>query len=334
MIRLHCNHIVSAMLLGLLLGPAVASANPPATAPASASSEGAIAAKVNGAPILRAELEAEVNKTMARSQKFGRSFSPQEQQDLTKAVLDRLIQQELLNQTVSKLPIPQLDAKVEALFSEEEKAIGGPEHFEANLRMRGTTPAEYRKTLAYKIREQAYLEQVGLVPVIVPEEAIANFYQQSESSWRHPEVVKVRQIGLAPEDPKAEGAAEKAMTAAKLTRDKLLAGQELMPLVTELTAAGWKTSGGDLGFIQRGNLPPALEEVAFSLPPGSTSEVVVGPEGLHILQVLEKRPAGVYKLEEVRPVIIRYLENDVLRQNIANHTSKLQESASIELVKE
>lgn len=322
--------VATALLFGLLSPVRPGFAAPTPSPPAAG--ERALAAKVNGAPIYRETFQAEVEKTLARTKKHGRTLSAEEERTLTDSILDQLIQKELLAQALAKVKVPDLEARVAELYTEEQKAFGGAEQFERNLSSRGSDPQAYRKTLGDKLREQLYMEQVGLVPVQVPEETIKTFYQKNQSSWRHPEVVKVRQIGLAPEDANAKGAAEKARAAAAAVQKKLAAGQELLPLVDELTAQGWKTSGGDLGFIQRGNLPPALEEVAFTLAPGSTSEVLQGPDGLHVLQVLEKREPGVYSLEEVRPIIVRYLEKDVLRQNIAKHAETLREKAKIELI--
>jgi len=46
-------------------------------------------------------------------------------------------------------------------------------------------------------------------------------------------------------------------------------------------------SGGDLGYIPRGVMSPALDEVAFSLQVGEYSGVISCETGLHIIQVTE-----------------------------------------------
>ena len=51
---------------------------------------------------------------------------------------------------------------------------------------------------------------------------------------------------------------------------------------------GSASNGGDLGFVQRGELVPAFEAAAFRLEPGEISDVVETPFGFHIIQLIEK----------------------------------------------
>lgn len=52
---------------------------------------------------------------------------------------------------------------------------------------------------------------------------------------------------------------------------------------------GSSSAGGDLGIINRGELVPEFEAVAFNLPENKVSEIVETQYGYHIIEVLEKR---------------------------------------------
>ena len=58
--------------------------------------------------------------------------------------------------------------------------------------------------------------------------------------------------------------------------------------------------GGYMGTFARGELPPELEEAAFSLPEGATSEPILSPLGYHVLRVESRQEARPIPLEEAR----------------------------------
>jgi hypothetical protein len=70
---------------------------------------------------------------------------------------------------------------------------------------------------------------------------------------------------------------------------------------------GSKDQGGDLGFFPRGRMVKPFEEAAFSLEPGTVSEVIRTSHGLHLIRVEEKRAAMVVPFEEARESIAREL---------------------------
>jgi peptidyl-prolyl cis-trans isomerase D len=66
---------------------------------------------------------------------------------------------------------------------------------------------------------------------------------------------------------------------------------------------GTKDKGGDLGWIVQGQTVPEFERVAFSLPPGSLSDLVKTQFGFHIIKVLAKETAHTRPFDEVKDSI-------------------------------
>ena len=66
---------------------------------------------------------------------------------------------------------------------------------------------------------------------------------------------------------------------------------------------GTKEKGGDLGWIIQGQTVPEFEKAAFSLPPGSISDLVKTQYGFHIIKVLERQTAHTKPFEEVKDSI-------------------------------
>jgi peptidyl-prolyl cis-trans isomerase D len=66
---------------------------------------------------------------------------------------------------------------------------------------------------------------------------------------------------------------------------------------------GTKDKGGDLGWIVQGQTVPEFEKVAFSLPPGTVSDLVKTQYGFHIIRVLAKETAHTKPFDEVKDSI-------------------------------
>ena len=52
---------------------------------------------------------------------------------------------------------------------------------------------------------------------------------------------------------------------------------------------GSASKGGELGFVNRGDLVPEFERAAFKLDINEISEVIETDYGLHIIQMIERR---------------------------------------------
>lgn len=113
----------------------------------------------------------------------------------------------------------------------------------------------------------------------------------------------VRRNGLKDALPAAE-----ARKKAEELRTKLMNGADFSDLAKEYSQDERSApSGGDVGFISRGELAAVLETAAFALKPGEISDIVESVFGFHILRVTETR---VKPLEDVRDEIRQELSSE------------------------
>jgi len=104
---------------------------------------------------------------------------------------------------------------------------------------------------------------------------------------------------------------------------------------------GTKDKGGDLGWIIQGQTVPEFEKVAFSLQPGSISDLVKTQYGFHIIKVLEKETAHTKPFDEVKdsiraPLMLAKADDDASKvaDQLATAVRKSNRTPLADLAKE
>jgi hypothetical protein len=81
-------------------------------------------------------------------------------------------------------------------------------------------------------------------------------------------------------------------TGAAAARERIRRGEDFAALSRELSRAPNAATGGALGWVERGQLPPEFEAAVFSLPKGGVSVPVSSSAGWHVFQVVDRRTGG------------------------------------------
>jgi hypothetical protein len=79
---------------------------------------------------------------------------------------------------------------------------------------------------------------------------------------------------------------------AQVARDRLRAGEDFLAVSKALSRAPNAASGGLLGWVEPGQLPPEFEAAVFGLNVGELSDPVPSNAGWHVFQVMERHAAG------------------------------------------
>jgi len=211
-----------------------------------------MAAHVNGAGILLAEYQAELQRYQAALQAEGAAF---DQAAASKEVIDELVNQTLLAQAAASQNYTVNDAALQARIDELASEAGGVEALNAWLAQNFYTDASFR--LALK-REMAAVWMRNQIIASVPSTT---------------EQVHARQI-LVDSQSEAESVLR-----------QLQAGTPFDTLAYQYDTL----TGGELGWFPRGYLlQPDVESAAFSLEAGAYSGVISTSNGYHIIEVIEK----------------------------------------------
>ena len=163
----------------------------------------------------------------------------------------------------------------------------------------------------------------------IPDSDIQRYYNSHKDDFRTPERVKARHILVSTADkPKDEIPKLKAKAEDLLKQVK--AGGDFAKLAEKNSDdPGSGAKGGDLGWVVRGQMVKEFEDATFALQPQQIGNLVTTQYGFHIIQVMEKEPARLRSLDEVKGQIGSSMKN----QMVFDRMQTLADQARAELAK-
>jgi len=240
---------------------------------------------------------------------------------LSDSALASLIDLELLHQEALRRRLTVSDAAVDAEIERVRGHFSDADEFSDALRRSNLSRQQLRSDTRKTLLVDALLRSVVWADIEIPEEKVRAFYDEHRAALSEPAKIHLREIVLD----------TSALAKAEELRSQLVDGADFAELAynysTDRTTAA---RGGDRGFVQSGELATELEKAAAALPIGRVSEVIHGSDGLHIIEVVERRPGRTPPLEDVRASIVAVLDADEREDRTRRYVAELRDKAEIE----
>ncbi len=288
-----------------------------------------VLAKVNGEAVTRKELEDYVRNLEGQA---GRPIPADQRDRIYRGVLDQLVGYKLLLQEAKARKVVVADADVDARIAEVKKQFPSEDLFMQTLIDRKMTleqiKADARRDLSIaRLIEAEISQRVALKPG-----QAEDFYKNNPDRFTEPERVRASHILIAAENADAAAKAQAKTKAGQILKD-LKAGKDFAALARQHSQdPGSAVNGGDLGFFAQGQMVGPFNDVAFSLKPGATSDLVETQFGYHIIRVAEKQPGRTVPLEEVRPRLDEYLKHQNRESETESFVKALRAKSKVEIL--
>jgi len=170
---------------------------------------------------------------------------------------------------------------------------------------------ELKEPLKVRVEYVAYPHAHFSSKIEVSEKDIEEYYNlHRDRKFHQAYAVSLRHIffRIPPgKDPKEK---EAIRAKAEQVLGQAQAGKEFAELAKKHSDDPTASRGGDVGYLSRGELLPALEEAAFALKKGEISTLVESPTGLHILKAEEIREEKTKTLKETEKEIVRSIKEE------------------------
>jgi peptidyl-prolyl cis-trans isomerase SurA len=301
--------------------PAVAA---PVAPPPARSTEG-IAAVVNDDIISMSDLTARLQLALVSS---GLPNSAETRQRLTPQVLRSLVDERLQLQEAARANVSVTDKEINEAFSKvAEQNNMQRDQLEKMLAGQGvprsTLESQIRSTIAW-----GKLVQRRLRPTIeIGQEEIDQVIQRIQANAGKPEYLAA-EIFLAVDTPERE---DDVRRLAERLYEQIGQGASFPAVARQFSQSAGAANGGDLGWVQQGQLPEELDNSLQQLRPGQATRPIRSITGYHILMLRDQRAVGTANSLPPREQIMNSLGQERLDMLQRRLLRDLRRSAFVDL---
>ncbi|MFH1716476.1 MAG: peptidylprolyl isomerase [Planctomycetota bacterium] len=281
---------------------------------------------VNGEKIEDSAIKQEVERLRPDYERVFTDQDPKEREtQLLEWSRENVVERVLINQEAAKNGGKVPYEQVEAALARLKEQYTDPKQLYEDFN------AEDDEKIKQDIERQMQVEQ-SLNKVCenlpTPSKAkIREYYEQNKEQFKSEERIRVAHIVRYVNWQTDEQTAYDAISRA---HEELKGGAAFEMVVDKYTDCA--DSGGDLGYVARGQMVEEFEDVVFNLGVGQTSDIFRTRFGFHVAKVYAREPAAISPLEQAESKITEALAEQIREKAIDSFIDRLKSQAKIEEV--
>jgi len=253
-------------------------------------------------------------------------------QEICRKVLERLIEEKLIDQEVKKSGVKVPSKEVEATLEEvKRRNAATQEDLEKALAADGLTLEAYKKQIEKGLQRQKLINWSVKVETKAGEKEFREFYQKNMDRYRTNETYRPGQIlFIIPKGATPEEIREIKKKCQKVL-EKIKGGEDFGEMALLYSEDTSNKDRGDLGYFKKGELLPAFQREALRLKVGEVSEIVRTEFGVHIIKLLDRKGMDPLPFEEVQEKVkADYFESE-MEKALKQYLSTLKEKSVIDI---
>lgn len=280
---------------------------------------------VNGVKITKTELDKGV-KALFPARYYHGTISDEKLIAFEKEVLDELLENELIFQHAKSIGITISQSKIDESIEKLKKILKTQKRFEEVLQKTEYTLKTFRKAI---YREEIIKKfNKENIEVNLGDNELKDYYEKNKYKFKEPEriVAKIIYVRTDPTDLKGKS---KAKDRIKEAYKKINDGQDFADIAAEYSTSMSRIKGGDLGYIHKGMLEPAVEKKAFAMDANTTSEIIEEEIGFFIVKVEKIIKANQLPFDLVKEKLAKDLKKKIEKEKKESLLKKLKSVAVI-----
>jgi parvulin-like peptidyl-prolyl isomerase len=248
------------------------------------------------------------------------------------AVLKRLVDNKLIEQQSKKSGLIIKEEEVMSIIRGmlKQRNIELAD-FAKTLEKDGLTFEVYKNETKEQILRQRLVRREIFSKIVITDEEIGEYYRAHREEYEGKEAVRFKQI-LLPISKEERGQTRDALRRdAEDVRKRIVGAESFDAIAAQYAQGPASQTGGDVGFIEKGQTFPEVEAAAFGMAVGDVSQVIESPAGFHIIKVIDKKGAGLKPLTEVRQEIRMKIEDQKMGPRFEQWMEELRKKSHIEM---
>jgi parvulin-like peptidyl-prolyl isomerase len=253
-------------------------------------------------------------------------------QEVYRKVLERLIEDKLIDQEVKKNGIKISSKEIEAILEEvKRRNTATQEELEKALAVEGLTLEAYKRQIEKGLQRKKLINWSVKVETKIGEKELRDFYQKNIDRYRPNESYRPGHIlFIIPKGATSEEVKEiKKKCHAVLERIK--GGSDFGEMALLYSEDASNKDRGDLGYFKKGELVPAFEREALRLKIGEVSGIVRTEFGFHIIKLLDRKGVEALPFEEVKERVLGDFYESEMEKAFRQYLSTLKGKSIIEI---
>jgi parvulin-like peptidyl-prolyl isomerase len=281
---------------------------------------------VNGEKIEDAAIQQEVERLRPD---YERVFADQKAEEREAQLLDwsreNVIEKVLINQEAEKNGDKIPPERVQEALARLKEQYDDPQRLYDDLK--AANDEQIKEEIVKQMKVEQRLNQVCKSLPKPSQADIRKYYEENQEQFKSGERARVAHIVKYVNWQTDEQTAYEAISRAY---EELKSGTAFETVVDKYTDCA--DSGGDLGFVMRGQMVEEFEDVVFNLGAGQVSDIFRTRFGFHIAKVYAREPATVAAFEDVKGKVTELVKGKMRSEAIDNFIDGLKSEAKIEEV--
>lgn len=291
-----------------------------------------IAAVVNDEVITFLELDREYEVILKAEAKRG-PVSPNAALKLKRAVLESIIDKQLIKQKIKELRIVISDAELNQSIDEIRRQNKlSQDALVATLSAQGISYDQYKLQMKEQLERLRLMSQEVKAKIQVGERETREYYDANTALYSEEPTYRARHIFLKVDKKASTEEIKKIMAKAADVMNEARSEPDFAALAKKYSDdAGAAKDGGDLGTFKKGDMLPEIENAVITMKPGEVSDLVTTPAGFHIIKLEEKTMGKVKPFETVRASIEELLYKKKSEARFKQWAEELKKNAVIDI---